>query len=186
MKKALLIIDVQNDFCEGGALAVPGANAEFIEKISNRIDNVDYDLLVYTKDWHPNGHCSFTTAGGPFPIHCVKGSVGAEFHKGLHFPKNASYHVFSKGIEDNKEAFSPFFDTNGNKATSIDNLLKVDGITDVEICGLVMPYCVSATAKDAKKFGYNVTVRTDLSLYLGNEEDRMQHMTELLEAGIVL
>jgi len=160
---ALVIVDVQNDFCSGGSLAVP--EGEQVVPIINRLfDRFDY--VVATQDWHPKEHKSFASNNGrqPFemgelngkpqmmwPDHCVQGTKGADFHTDL----ASGFLIFRKGTTPDVEEYSGF--TNTNMA---DRLTK-KSIKELYVCGLALDYCVLHTALDAIKFGFKVTVIVD-------------------------
>jgi nicotinamidase/pyrazinamidase len=168
--KALLIIDVQNDFCDGGSLAVKNAN-EIIPIINQMMKDAFKagDLVVATQDWHPLIHGSFasthnatpfslgTLNGKPqilWPDHCIQGSKGAEFHHDLlDIPL-----VFCKGMDSSIDSYSGFFDNDGKNPTGLDTFLKENGVTDITIVGLATDYCVTFTAIDAANLGYKVVV----------------------------
>jgi len=151
---ALIIVDVQNDFCPGGALAVPDGDKivpilnKYIEKFVSK-----GAVVVATRDWHPRNHSSFKDFGGPWPVHCVQNSWGAEFHPMLKLPKNTL--IVSKAYEPDLEAYSGF------QGTELDRLLKGFGVKRVFVGGLATDYCVKATVLDALKLGYEVYVLVD-------------------------
>jgi nicotinamidase/pyrazinamidase len=146
---ALVIVDFQNDFTPGGALAVSDGDA-----IAGRIDALarsgPFDLVVATRDWHPPDHGSFAAAGGPWPEHCVQGTPGAELHPGLDRALVAV--VIDKGQDRATEGYSGF------DGTPLDGLLRERGVDHVTIVGLATDYCVKHTALDALRKGYGVTV----------------------------
>lgn len=151
---ALLIVDVQNDFLPGGALAVPDGDAviaplnEWIARFSQQ------GLPVFaTRDWHPPEHCSFRDQGGPWPPHCVAGSPGAEFAAKLQLPPDAR--IISKAVTAREEAYSGF------QGTALGAQLKKSGCARVIIGGLATDYCVQATALDARAAGFEVLVLRD-------------------------
>lgn len=166
MKKALIVVDVQNDFCEGGALAVPHAN-EVIPYINMLIQDNQYDQIVFTQDWHPADHKSFASNNGKkvgetinpngipqfmWPDHCVQGSKGAEFHPDLHVPENA--HIIKKGTNTEFDSYSGFQDNNHFMKTGLEDFLKYHEIQLVEIVGLALDYCVKFTCLDAVQSGF--------------------------------
>jgi nicotinamidase/pyrazinamidase len=149
MPSALVIVDFQNDFTPGGALAVRDGDA-----IAPRIDALarsgDYDLVVATRDWHPPDHGSFAAQGGPWPPHCVQGTPGAELHPSL---DGALVDVVvDKGQDPATEGYSGF------EGTRLDELLRERGIDHVTVVGLATDYCVKNTALDALRHGFSVTV----------------------------
>lgn len=146
---ALLIIDVQNDFCSGGALAVPNGE-EVVPELNRLIDRFQSQKLpvIFTRDWHPENHNSFQAQGGPWPPHCVRESEGAQFHSGLKVPEGAL--IISKGTEPRLEGYSAFEETNLHEE------LQKKNIHTLYIGGLATEYCVKASALDARRKGYNV------------------------------
>lgn len=152
---ALLLVDIQNDFCPGGALAVRDGDA--VVPVANRLMPL-FPVVVATQDWHPTDHCSFRTQGGPWPPHCVQGSPGAELHRQL----DSSHITFSvrKAFTRDADAYSEFagVDENGR---SLDELLRKRGVKRLFVVGLATDYCVRATVLDGLKLGYEVTVVTD-------------------------
>ena len=162
--KALIIVDVQNDFCPGGALPVP--EGDRVVEVINRIQP-GFDLVVATQDWHPADHGSFAAnhpgrrpgeqielAGLPqilWPVHCVQGTPGAELHPGLDRSRIAR--VFRKGTDPSVDSYSGFFDNGRRASTGLGEYLKDQGVTDVYVCGLATDYCVKATALDAVASG---------------------------------
>jgi nicotinamidase/pyrazinamidase len=146
---ALIIVDFQNDFTPGGALAVPEGHA-----IAPRIDELarsgDYELVVATRDWHPPDHGSFAAQGGPWPEHCVQGTPGAELHPDL--DRTLVDVVVDKGQDPGTEGYSGF------DATGLGDLLRDRGIDRVTVVGLATDYCVKNTALDALREGFGVTV----------------------------
>lgn len=166
MKKALIVVDVQNDFCEGGALEVPNAS-EIIPYINSLIDSNIYDEIIFTQDWHPANHKSFASNNGKnigdvielngiqqfmWPDHCVQGSHGAEFHKDLNTSK--INHIVRKGTNPEIDSYSAFQDNNHFMQTDLDNYLKEKNIELIEVVGLALDYCVKYTCLDAVSNGY--------------------------------
>lgn len=171
-KTALILVDLQNDFMPGGALAV--ADGDATVAVANRI-MASYGFVVATQDWHPSGHGSFAEshagktpgevvelAGLPqvlWPVHCVQGTAGASFHSSLDV---ASMHaVVRKGQSPNIDSYSGFFDNGGEHATGLGDLLRAQGITDLEVMGLATDYCVRFTALDAVKEGFRVRLLSE-------------------------
>jgi len=170
--RALIIVDVQNDFCPGGALAVPEGDRviEIINRIAPR-----FDLVVATQDWHPAGHLSFAAnhpgkaigeqielAGLPqtlWPVHCVQGTRGAELHPRL--DRSHIERVFVKGTDPSIDSYSGFFDNGHRASTGLGDYLKSRGVTDVFVCGLATDYCVRATALDAVQLGFKTFLIED-------------------------
>lgn len=170
--KALLLIDLQNDFCPGGALAVQEGDQTIA--IANQL-MAQFDLVIATQDWHPISHRSFAAhhAGkNPgdiidldgltqvlWPIHCVQGSFGAEFVRELN--RSGIHHVFTKGTDPQIDSYSGFFDNGHRKATGLGDFLKEKGVDTVYILGLATDYCVKFTALDALELGFDTYLITD-------------------------
>ena len=166
---ALLVIDVQNDFCPGGALAVAGGDA-IIARINGLLR--DYPVRVLTQDWHPADHSSFAEnhpGAAPFsliqmpygpqvlwPVHCVKGTEGAEFHADL--ATDAADIVIRKGFRTAIDSYSAFFENDHSTPTGLDGYLRSRGVTAVTLVGLATDFCVAYSAIDAAGLGYTVTV----------------------------
>ncbi|MGE5851009.1 MAG: nicotinamidase [Candidatus Methylomirabilota bacterium] len=148
---ALIVVDVQNDFCPGGALPVP--QGDQVVPAINRVLNLTAWLTVATRDWHPQDHCSFKPQGGIWPVHCVAGTRGAAFHPGLDAMKIRQ--IISKATTKGAEAYSGF------QGTELTALLRGQGIQRVFVCGLATDYCVKATALDARRAGFGVLVLDD-------------------------
>jgi nicotinamidase/pyrazinamidase len=147
--RALLIIDFQNDFTAGGALAVPDGDA-IADRVNELIGSGDFDLVVATRDWHPADHGSFKDQGGPWPPHCVQGTYGAELHSSL--PRDEIDAVVDAGYQRDLEGYSGF------EGTDLASILRVRDIDEVMVVGLATDYCVKQTAADALREGFRVTV----------------------------
>jgi nicotinamidase/pyrazinamidase len=145
--RALIVVDVQNDFCPGGALAVPDGDA-VVEQV-NRLASAA-SFVVATRDWHPPDHGSFAEEGGPWPVHCVAGSSGAELHPGI--DRSLVDAVVDKGQAVDTEGYSGF------EGTGLEELLRSRDVDTVDVAGLALDYCVRATALDAKRAGFDVVV----------------------------
>lgn len=169
MGRALIVVDVQNDFCEGGALPVTGGN-ETAEKIADFLTRhvAEYDTLVFTKDWHipmsTNGEhfASEPDYVDTWPAHCVQGTNGANIHEDLdEFTADWDCGLFLKGMGE--PAYSGFqgFDFSGR---DLHTYLKERGTKDVHVVGLAADYCVRATALDSLKYGYKTMVIPDLTV----------------------
>ena len=148
--RALIVVDVQNDFCPGGALAVPDGDA--VVEAVNRMA-ADHEFVVATRDWHPPDHRSFAARGGPWPVHCVRGTPGAELHPGV--DQGQIDVIVDKGQVSEREGYSGF------EGTELERLLRERGVDAVDVAGLALDYCVKATALDAKRAGFGVTVHRD-------------------------
>jgi nicotinamidase/pyrazinamidase len=154
MPEALVIVDFQNDFTPGGALAVPDGDA-IAPRLNELAADDRFDLVVATRDWHPPEHSSFAARGGPWPAHCVAGSEGAQLHPGLHGALVDV--VVDKGTDPATEGYSGF------DGTDLATLLRERGIDRITVAGLATDYCVRATALDALQAGFAVTVDEDAS-----------------------
>lgn len=166
---ALLVIDVQNDFCPGGSLAV--ADGDEIVPLINAMMG-DFQSVILTQDWHPASHSSFATnhAGknpfemidmsyGPqvlWPNHCIQGSEGAEFHSGLNV--NAADLIIRKGFRPEIDSYSAFFENDQTTPTGLHGYLTERAVTHLTIVGLATDFCVNFSAIDAARLGYNVVV----------------------------
>jgi nicotinamidase/pyrazinamidase len=148
---ALIVVDVQRDFCPGGALAVPQGD-EVVPVINRLLALTDW-LTVATRDWHPADHCSFKAQGGIWPSHCVAGTEGASFHPDL--DERRIRHIVSKATTKVAEAYSGF------QGTDLAAFVASRGIRRVFVCGLATDYCVKATALDAVRAGLEVVVIDD-------------------------
>jgi nicotinamidase/pyrazinamidase len=154
-KAALIVVDVQKDFCEGGALAASDT-LTLLEPLRQCIDAARRAgvLIVFTKDWHPEGHSSFQKNAGPWPVHCVAGTAGAEL-----MPPIAAEDgdvIIQKGMDVNAAGYSGF------EATGLNRKLRQLGVQSVAISGIATEYCVRATALDAVKARFETVVLTDL------------------------
>ncbi|MDX9801531.1 MAG: nicotinamidase [Spirochaetia bacterium] len=182
MKKALVIVDMQNDFCPGGSLAVKGGN-EIVPAINNYIKyfSAGRHLVVLTRDWHTPDHCSFTQQGGIWPPHCVAGTKGAEFHPDLDIPENAL--IISKASSAEKDAYSGFEGTSPD-GLMLDEVLKKIGVKELTVCGLATDYCVKSTVLDALKHGYTVKLlSTGVSAVEVKPGDGDAALSEMKAAG---
>ncbi len=167
--EALIVIDVQNDFCPGGALAVAEGD-QIVPEINALMD--DFATVVLTQDWHPAGHSSFASSHdgknplemidmpyGPqvlWPDHCVQGSAGAEFHKDLRLePANL---IIRKGMNPAIDSYSAFFENDQTTPTGLEGYLRGLGITHLTMVGLATDFCVHFSAVDAAKLDFDVTV----------------------------
>ena len=195
--EALIVIDVQNDFCEGGALAVPGANN--VLPLVNRLI-ARHDHVVLTQDWHPAGHASFATSWpeaepfstkafpyGPqtlWPDHCVQGTPGVAFHPDLLTDKAQA--VIRKGYHPGIDSYSAFRENDRMTRTGLDGYLKARGITRLVLCGLALDYCVAWSAIDARQAGFEVAVVQEATAAIDLEGSKKRMLTEMRQAGIRL
>lgn len=171
-KIALILVDLQNDFCKGGNLAVPEGDA--VIPLANRLQT-QFDIVVATKDWHPQDHASFASNHPGhkigdvvmlkdisqilWPDHCVQQTPGAEFHPQLDISRVQK--IFFKGSDKTIDSYSAFFDNAHLRSTGLADYLRAQGVTDVYIMGLATDYCVKYSCLDAVKLGFNVHVIQD-------------------------
>ena len=181
----MLVIDVQRDFCSGGALAVPAGDT--VVPVLNRVlrGAADRRMPVYaSRDWHPASTRHFVTGGGAWPVHCVAGSDGARFHPDLRLPADAA--IVSKGVEADEDGFSAF-DGRLENGRTLEESLRASGVTHVLAGGLATDYCVRHTVLDALKKGWRVTALTDAIAAVDLEpEDGARALAEMRAAGAVL
>jgi nicotinamidase/pyrazinamidase len=182
MATALIVVDVQNDFCEGGSLAVAGG-AAVAAAISQHLAGTGYDQVVATRDYHtdPGGHFSdHPDFVATWPVHCVRGTPGASFHPELDVAPVAA--VFSKGAH--AAAYSGFEGTTGD-GTALAEWLRTHGIDRVDVAGVATDHCVRATAVDAARTGLRTTVLLDLTAGVA-QSTVDQALTEMDQAGVTL
>ncbi|MGR2739471.1 isochorismatase family protein [Billgrantia sp. Q4P2] len=173
---ALLVVDMQNDFCEGGALAVKGGNA-LVAGINAEIEAARRGgaMVVASRDWHPVDHMSFEHRGGQWPVHCVQDTPGAAYHTQLALPDDAVR--VSKASAFDVDAYSAF------DGTGLAGYLRDCRIQRVVVCGLAMDVCVKATALEARREGFTVILLDALTEPVASEA-RSQCQRELQEAGV--
>ncbi|SDN64001.1 nicotinamidase/pyrazinamidase [Halomonas shengliensis] len=175
---ALLVVDMQNDFCEGGALAVaggaalvPGINAEIAAARAAGA------LVVASRDWHPVDHASFTHRGGPWPVHCVQDTQGAAFHPDLALPDEAIR--VSKATAFDADAYSAF------DGTGLGGYLREKGVSRVVVCGLALDVCVKATALEARREGFATRLLAPLTAAV-DPQGTPAVLDELRDAGVAI
>ncbi|MFC5386709.1 bifunctional nicotinamidase/pyrazinamidase [Aquamicrobium segne] len=194
---AFVVIDLQNDFCPGGALAVSGGN-EIIPLINQLIS--DSDHVIMTQDWHPAGHSSFASSHPgrkayqsltmPYgeqtlwPDHCVQGSHGADFHPDLVWEKAEL--VIRKGYHRNIDSYSAFFENDRTTPTGLAGYLRERGISNITLAGLATDFCVVYSALDAIKLGFGVSVRLDASRGIDLDGSLDAMTSQMREAGVIL
>lgn len=195
---ALILVDIQNDFLPGGALAVP--NGDAIIPVVNRLQSL-FPLVVATQDWHPRNHGSFAANhpgkrpseqidlnGLPqtlWPVHCVQGSAGAELAPGLDRERIAR--IFQKGTDPGIDSYSGFFDNGHRRDTGMPEYLKGRGVTEVYVCGLATDYCVKFTALDAVGAGFKTHLIEDASRGVNLQPDDVKNaIAEMNNAGVVI
>lgn len=173
MAKALLIIDFQNDFTSGGALEVPDG-----DRVAGPIKRLAdcFDLIFATRDWHPPDHASFRTEGGPWPVHCVRDTPGAQFHSAIDDLRLDA--VVDVGRGRDAQGYSGFEESN------LAQLLRDRDVDEVYVCGLATDYCVRASAIDARSQGFAVTVVEDAVRGVEvNDGDSERALGEMAAAG---
>jgi nicotinamidase/pyrazinamidase len=191
--KALVIVDLQNDFFEDGALAVPESNS-IVPVVNNIVDK--FDTLIFTKDWHPTKHKSFAANHKDkkvfdviklnnieqilWPVHCVQNSFGAEINKDIKIPQNAYF--VTKGSDVEVDSYSGFFDNGKIHSTELNYILKKKNITDVYFCGLATDFCVKYTVLDALSLQYNSFLIADATKAVVSE-DYEKSLNEMVEKG---
>lgn len=197
MTHALIVIDVQNDFCPGGALAVPGGD-EIVEGINALMPG--FDAVILTQDWHPEGHSSFASSHAgkapmeitqmPYgtqvlwPDHCVQGTDGAAFHESLN--TNAANMIVRKGYNPKIDSYSAFFENDQTTPTGLHGYLQTRGIGQLTMVGLATDFCVNFSAVDAARLGYKVTVRRDLCRAIDFDGSLAAAEEGMMAAGVTL
>jgi nicotinamidase/pyrazinamidase len=170
----LIVVDVQNDFCAGGALPVPDGDA-VIDPINRLAEQIPF--VVATRDWHPSNHLSFKEQGGPWPVHCVRDSSGAQLHPKLHSSQIDG--IVDAGREPDHDGYSGF------EHTELERLLRDQGVDRVHVAGLALDYCVKATALDARRAGFDVVLHQGATRAINAEPgDDERALAELREAGV--
>ena len=178
---ALILVDVQNDFCPGGALAV--SEGDQIVPIINRL-MPKFSLVISTQDWHPANHISFKDQGGPWPPHCVQGSRGSELHSALETGPIA--HYFRKASSPEKDDYSEFAGKD-DRGRTLDQVLKSKGVNKLYVVGLATDYCVLETVLDGLKLGYEVYPVTDAMRAVNvNPEDGENAFQKMAGSGAIL
>ncbi len=196
MTHALIVIDVQNDFCPGGALAVPGGD-QIVAPINAMMG--DFDAVILTQDWHPAGHSSFAsshTGKNPFdvtempygpqvlwPDHCVQGTEGAAFHPDLRTDGDL---IIRKGFRSAIDSYSAFFENDRTTPTGLDGYLNSRGFTKLTMVGLATDFCVHFSAVDAARLGYDVKVRMDACRAIDLDGSLGAAETAMRDAGVTL
>lgn len=197
MTQALIVIDVQNDFCPGGALAVPEGD-QIVPGINALIEA--HETVILTQDWHPAGHSSFASSHtgkapmeliempyGPqvlWPDHCVQGSEGAAFHKDLNTTRADL--IIRKGFNPAIDSYSALFENDQKTPTGLEGYLRSRGITDLVMVGLATDFCVNFSAVDAAKQGFTVTVKQDLCRAIDFDGSLAAAQEGMKAAGVTL
>jgi nicotinamidase/pyrazinamidase len=170
---ALIVVDVQNDFCPGGALPVPEGD-QVIPVLNDyiKIFKKANAAIFATRDWHPPNHISFEAQGGPWPPHCVQNTEGAKFHPDLKLPDDTT--IVSKAMDPRKEAYSGF------DGTELADNMKKQGVTRVFVGGLATDYCVKNTVLDARKNGFQTVLLLDASRGINVEPDDVAKAIDIM------
>ena len=194
---ALLVIDVQNDFCPGGALAVPAGDA-IVPVVNGLIAAAD--LMVLTQDWHPRKHSSFASVHkgrAPFetievdygtqtlwPDHCIQGTSGAAFHEDLLTDRAAL--IVRKGMRPSVDSYSAFFENDHTTTTGLDGWLRARHVSRVVCCGLAYDFCVAFSALDARRLGFGVVVVEDACAAIDLDGSKAAQAEAMAKAGVRL
>ena len=197
MKKALIVVDIQNDFCKGGSLEVAGAES-VIPFVNKLIKEGEYDEVIFTQDFHPKEHKSFAVNNGQqvgeiielngiqqvmWPEHCVQGTRGAEFHPDLE--QRFTTFIIKKGTNPEVDSYSAFYDNKGLVNTGLADYLRAKNIRNVEIVGLALDYCVKYTCLDALKEQFNVKLHLKGTQAI--DQSNVQNIVnELSSKGIIV
>ncbi len=194
--EALIVIDVQNDFCPGGALAVGGGD-EIIAEINALMDQ--FETVVLTQDWHPAGHTSFAAnhpGAAPFsltempygpqvlwPVHCVQGTDGAAFHPALR--TDPAQMIIRKGFRAAIDSYSAFFENDRTTPTGLEGYLRTRGVTAVTLVGLATDYCVAYSAADAARLGFAATILESACRAIDLNGSLAEARSATVSAGVV-
>jgi nicotinamidase/pyrazinamidase len=195
MNTALVVVDIQNDFCSGGSLAVPDADA-VIPVVNSLI--ASFDQVFFTQDWHPRGHVSFASSHEGrqaferlqlaygvqilWPDHCVENTPGAAFHPGLNVPADPV--VIRKGIRRDTDSYSAFFENDGHTPVGLDSLLRQASVAEIVLAGLATDFCVLNTALDARRLGYEVTVIETGCRGIDTQGSLDRAWAQMMQAGV--
>ncbi|MCG8334057.1 MAG: bifunctional nicotinamidase/pyrazinamidase [Proteobacteria bacterium] len=193
--RALLLVDIQNDFAPTGALPVP--EGDQVVPVVNGIQD-KFDLVVATQDWHPQDHQSFAVYHGKnpgemimlngieqilWPVHCVQESTGAQFIAGLNM--NRVQKIVQKGLDPQVDSYSGFFDNDHKSATGLGDFLKEKGVEEVYVTGLALDYCVKFTAMDSNQLGFKTKVIVDATRAVNiSDGDGDKAIDDMKAAGI--
>ena len=182
---ALLVVDVQNDFCPGGALAVPRGDEviRVLNRLAAHVSALGFPVYA-SRDWHPASSRHFTPNGGAWPVHCVAGTEGARLHPDLDLPPGTL--IVTKGVSPDEDGYSAFEGDIAGRGSLLADL-RARGVTDLILGGLATDYCVRATALDARREGFGVTVVTDgvrpVDVKPGDGDRALE---EMKAAGVIL
>lgn len=195
--EALIVIDIQNDFCPGGALAVAEGDA-IIPRVNTLMQ--EHKITILTQDWHPADHSSFAVnhpGGTPFgmaqmpygpqvlwPSHCVIGTPGADFHSALN--TDQADLILRKGFNSAIDSYSAFFENDRKTPTGLEGYLRTRGVSVLTLAGLATDYCVAYSALDAVRLGFQVTVVTDACRAIDLDGSLKEALTSMQTAGVIL
>lgn len=194
--EAILVIDVQTDFCPGGALAVAGGD-EIVAPINALVP--DYQVRIFTQDWHPADHLSFASQHGaePFtltempygpqvlwPDHCIIGSPGASFHEQL--DTRSADMIIRKGFRREIDSYSAFFENDHTTPTGLEGYLRTRSVDTITLVGLATDFCVNYSAQDAAKLGFKVTVIESLCCAIDMDGSLASARAEMTATGVTL
>jgi nicotinamidase/pyrazinamidase len=194
--EALIVIDVQNDFCPGGALAVAGGD-KIITQINSLMD--EFETVVLTQDWHPADHTSFASNhpdAAPFslidmpygpqvlwPVHCVQGTSGAAFQSALR--TDPAQMIIRKGFRPQIDSYSAFFENDRTTPTGLEGYLRERGISSVTLVGLATDYCVAYSALDAARLGFSATIVESACRAIDLNGSLTDARSNTLSAGVI-
>jgi nicotinamidase/pyrazinamidase len=197
MTRALIVIDLQNDFCPGGALAVSGGD-QIVDGVNAAMDAAS--AVILTQDWHPADHLSFASqhdGKNPYdmvnmpygaqvlwPDHCVQGTTGAAFHAGLN--SDRADMIIRKGFRRQIDSYSAFFENDRTTPTGLDGYLRARGLTAIDLVGLATDFCVAYSALDAARLGYDVRVHLNLCRGIDLNGSMAAQADAMRAAGVVL
>ena len=196
MTKALIVIDVQNDFCPGGALAVPDGD-QVVAPINAMM--ADFETVILTQDWHPAGHSSFASAHpgrGPFdttempygqqvlwPDHCVQGSAGSAFHPDLRTDGDL---IIRKGFRPQVDSYSAFFENDQTTPTGLEGYLRTRGISELTLVGLALDFCVAFSAMDARRLGFSVNLPQNACRAIDLDGSLATQIENMRQKGVII
>ena len=205
-KKALLVIDIQNDFLENGSLEVSGSNS-IIPIVNKLTKGGNFDLIIFTKDWHPHNHKSFASQHDDkntfdvinlngiqqvlWPDHCVQDTQGAEFHKDLNIDVPNMY-IFKKGMNINIDSYSGFYENDHKTSTGLTDFLKERDIKETYICGLALDFCILYTSLDSINDGFQTNLILDGTRSISDEggqvsiEKMIKNKIKIIESKNIL
>jgi nicotinamidase/pyrazinamidase len=197
--KALIVVDIQQDFCPGGNLAVKDGD-KIVPIINELTQSKLFDLVIFTKDWHPNNHKSFASQHNEknlfevislngieqvlWPDHCIQNTDGAEFHKDINLNIN-NFYIFKKGMNSEVDSYSGFFENDHKTSTGLSEFLKERKIKTVYVCGLALDFCCKYTAIDSVSQGFSTYVIMDGTKSI-SEEGKKSTITKFIENDIKL